>query len=120
MSEQWQLRFLDHLRDEEIALARQLEHQAAPFVAGSQTSFEASEAIKPSRAKMRERVFAYIREHPGCTDEEIANRLGMNPSTARPRRLELARAGRIEASGKALTSTGRRATCWTVAPAPHS
>jgi predicted ArsR family transcriptional regulator len=94
--------------------------QPPPFVAGSRTSFGAAEQIKPTARNLRERVYAYIAEHGPCTDEEIAEGLEMNPSTARPRRLELAKEGRILlGSAPQLTRAGRKAVTWKVAPENH-
>ena len=54
---------------------------------------------------------------PRSTDEQIAEGLNMNPSTVRPRRLELERAGRIEPAGASKTRSGRRAVGWRAADA---
>jgi predicted ArsR family transcriptional regulator len=80
----------------------------------SATSVAAAEEIKPSRKKMAEEVYEVIRQRGPITDERIADVLGMNPSTARPRRIELVRAGKIRAAGTLRTNAGRRATCWEV------
>ena len=88
----------------------------APYVAGSQTSFEASQAIKPDASKLRARVFDYIAANGPVSDEQIAAGLDMNPSTARPRRVELTSAGRIEKAGRTITSAGRSAWAWSTVP----
>ena len=95
--------------------AAQNEPQA-PYVAGSQTSFEASQAIKPTVGNLRERVFAVIRDRGPVCDEDIARLARLNPSTARPRRLELQRAERIEFCGYTLTQAGRKSKAWQVVP----
>lgn len=88
-----------------------------PYVAGSATSHDAAESVKPKAATYREQVYRVIEMVGPVTDEQIANVLGMNPSTARPRRLELLRAGRIRAAlVTQMTSSGRRAVAWEVAP----
>jgi DNA-binding IclR family transcriptional regulator len=51
----------------------------------------------------------------GLTDEEMQTRLGMNPSTQRPRRIELARRGLVVEGGTRRTASGRMATVWRVA-----
>jgi hypothetical protein len=49
----------------------------------------------------------------GLTDEEQQNLLKMNPSTQRPRRRELQKAGRIRDSRrKRKTASGARAIVW--------
>jgi len=49
----------------------------------------------------------------GATDEEIQTWLGMNPSTQRPRRVELVKKGLVVDSGKTRqTRSGRKATVW--------
>lgn len=59
-------------------------------------------------------VFTFIRDRGalGATDEEIIDGLGLNPSTARPRRIELHRLRLIESTGKRPTTTGRLAIVW--------
>lgn len=93
--------------------AAQNEPQA-PYVATSWTSQEAAESMKGLAPTMRERVFKVIEMHQPINDEGICWALGMNPSTERPRRVELLRAGRIKADGYMPTSTGRRSQCWSV------
>lgn len=49
----------------------------------------------------------------GATDEELQRGLCMNPSTERPRRIELVRLGRVTDSGLTRpTLSGRSATVW--------
>lgn len=86
-----------------------------PFIHSSDTSIEAAEQIAPHVLTLRDRVFHYVENHGPVTDEEIARYTGLNPSTARPRRLELQREGRIIQAGYAKTTSGRRATLWAVA-----
>ena len=86
-----------------------------PFVAGSTTSEQAATEIKGAVANYREQVYQCIAEHGPCTDEEIADRTGINPSTARPRRVDLMRQGRVRASENTrATRSGRQAQAWTV------
>jgi hypothetical protein len=87
----------------------------------SQTSMDAAQAIKPKAGTLRAQVLELIQRHPeGLTDEEISTLLSMNPSTARPRRLELAVAGLIESHGTALTASGRSANLWRAVPTTES
>lgn len=88
--------------------------ESPPFV-NRDTSIEAAEQIAPHALTLRDRVFHYVENHGPVTDEEIARYTGLNPSTARPRRLELQREGRIIQAGYAKTASGRRATLWAVA-----
>ncbi len=97
------------------AEARAAQNEAqAPYVAGSRTSFEASRVIKPTVGNLREKAYAVIRDHGPISDERIAILAKMNPSTVRPRRIELERAGRVRKSGYTLTQAGRKAVAWVV------
>ena len=60
----------------------------------------AAERAGLSAPTSRGRVLDYIRAWGGATDNEIADGLPMSGSTVRPRRIELLRAGLIEASGE--------------------
>jgi len=86
-----------------------------PFQAHSETSRAAAEAIKPTAQTQRERVYALLRSRD-ATDEEIASFLNMNPSTARPRRIELQKDGRIIQIGTKRTTSGRLAAVWHAIP----
>lgn len=91
---------------------------AAPFVRGSATSKAAAESLSEEAMNaLQRRVLQFIRDRgeEGATDEECQRELGMNPSTQRPRRGELASAGLIVESGTRLTSSRRRATVWRAA-----
>jgi hypothetical protein len=89
-----------------------------PYVASSDTSRQAAEEIVPHVGNLREKVYECIAAHPtqwgstGVTDEQIAEFTGLNPSTCRPRRLELLREGRIRQVGEGRTASGRRAALW--------
>lgn len=90
-------------------------HRAAPFVHHSQESLEASISIHPSVGSLRERVFELLKTE-SLTDEQIAKKLNLNPSTARPRRIELVNAGLVENVGTAKTASGRNASMWRAVP----
>lgn len=99
-----------------------LPHERCPFCdplppaqRHSPTSVAAAEAIAPDQNTVRERVYRCILTDGPITDEGIANKLSMNPSTARPRRVELVDAGRVVAAGKSHTASGRSAVAWKVA-----
>ena len=84
----------------------------------SATSKAAAENIKPARPTLRARVLELIRASgsAGLTDDQIQSLTGMNPSTQRPRRIELQEAGLIRDSGKTRpTRSKRQATVWVAA-----
>jgi DNA-binding IclR family transcriptional regulator len=89
----------------------------APSVNGSITSAAAAESLDAETLNtLQRRVLGLLQATPGgLTDEEMQRRLGMNPSTQRPRRIELARRGFVVADGTRKTSSGRWATVWRVA-----
>lgn len=85
------------------------------FQKHSETSRQAAEAIQPSLGRMQNRVYQYFLdagEH-GATDEEVQLALDMNPSSQRPRRIELYQRGLIKESGQVRkTTSGRNAAVW--------
>ena len=84
----------------------------------SRTSYEAAEAIKPSRETLQRKVLAYLKTRggEGATDIEIQRDLNMRGSTERPRRRELEDQGLVIDSGLTRkTPTGRSAVVWRVA-----
>lgn len=89
----------------------------APSVRGSITSAQAADSLEPATLNaLQWRVLLFIQGRPdGVTDEQIATGLGLNPSTARPRRIELARRGLIVEAGTRKTASGRAAVTWRVA-----
>jgi DNA-binding IclR family transcriptional regulator len=65
---------------------------------------------------MQRRVLELLQATPeGLTDEEMQKRRGMNPSTQRPRRIELARRGMVVEAGTRKTASGRNASVWRAA-----
>jgi len=81
----------------------------------SPTSRAAADAIEPSAHTLRAAVLRYLRGQGsrGATDEEITLALDLNPSTARPRRIELQQAGWVYDSGHTRqTRSGRDAVVW--------
>lgn len=92
-----------------------LEIQFPPAQVHSPTSQAAASEIRPLASALRRAVFEEIarRGVAGATDDEIQQALGMNPSTERPRRIELWRAGLVADSGQRRpTATGRLAVVW--------
>lgn len=97
------------------ARARRLH---GPFVAGSGTSQQSGAAIGRLIPNLRDLVLEAFRRAgaSGLTDEEAQERTGLDPSTERPRRVELVRARLVMDSGrKRTTKHGRPATVWTIA-----
>jgi hypothetical protein len=88
--------------------------QRAPAVHGSLTSAMAAGSLGPAALNaMQRRVLELLRENPhGLTDEEQQAALAMNPSTQRPRRIELVRRGLVVEDGARKTSSGRMAAVW--------
>ena len=85
----------------------------APSVRGSQTSAAAADSLGPETLNRLHRlVLAWLEEHGPATDEEIIAGTGLNPSTARPRRIELARRGLVVEAGEKRTRSGRKASAW--------
>ena len=90
-----------------------------PYIKGSATSAAAADAIEGVRRGQETRVYQYLlrRGTHGATDEEIARDCGLNPSSARPRRIRLLEGGMICASAQTRkTSAGRNAVVFLIAP----
>lgn len=87
---------------------------AAPAQRHSATSVAAADSMDRSTMNRLQRlIYDFLRDQPeGATDEEIAHACGLNPSTARPRRIELVRHGLVVEDGERKTASGRRATVW--------
>ena len=94
-----------------------LFRQQTPSVRGSITSAAAADALDATTlTRLHRLVLDFLRARPdGATDEEIASGLGLNPSTERPRRIELARRGLVIEAGVRKTASGRNANVWRVA-----
>ena len=87
-----------------------------PYQRHSDESREAAELIEPDAESLRGKVLAYIRKSGGATDDEMQVALMMNPSTQRPRRVELWKADLVRPSGqKRPTRSGRWAMVWIAA-----
>lgn len=88
------------------------------YVRGSETSKEAAIAAEPKALTQRRKVLNILRYHQrnfreGLTDHQMQELLHMNPSTQRPRRVELVKAGLVKDSGRFdITPSGRRAVVW--------
>ena len=91
-----------------------------PYQQHSETSRAAAEAIEPDVSTLRGKVFAFIRGRgtEGATDDEVQVALNMNPSTERPRRIELWNMGLVSRTDRTRpTRSSRQAHVW-IASAP--
>ena len=90
---------------------------AVPAQKHSATSVAAAESLDGNTLnKLQRAVLELLHSEPaGLTDEEMAGRLGMNPSTQRPRRVELAKRGLVVKAGTRKTASGRSADVWKAA-----
>lgn len=80
---------------------------------GTPTSNAAAEGIIGATRRQQQEILDLLKAHPkGLTDEEIQDKLGMNPSSERPRRGELVAMNKIQAVATRPTRSGRRATVW--------
>ena len=105
----------DYYRDPVATLP--LFNQRAPAQQHSLTSMRAADSLDAKAlTRLHRLVLDFLRGRPdGATDEEIASGLGLNPSTERPRRIELARRGLVIEAGTRKTASKRNATVWRVA-----
>lgn len=85
-----------------------------PFQRHSATSRSAALAIRPSAGTMKAKVLEYLEsQDDGATDEEGINALRMNPSTYRPRRIDLVNEGLVADSGeRRRVQSGEQAVVW--------
>lgn len=82
------------------------------------TAHAAAASVAPARRELHARLLAAL-TNGGLTDEEMQDRTGMNPSTQRPRRVELVDSGQVRDSGRRRACrSGRLAVVWEAAPAP--
>lgn len=89
--------------------------ETLPYVSGSETSEAAAGSMRGKAATLREQVYELLLLEGPLTDEMMQDKLKMNPSTQRPRRIELVEDGRVTDSGStALTKSKREAVLWKV------
>jgi len=79
----------------------------AQTVGQSDTSKVAARLAYPRSGTQRWRVLTLLASTT-LTDEEIQHRLGMNPNTERPRRVELVEGGWVEDSGERRNTASER------------
>jgi hypothetical protein len=85
-----------------------LFRQMAPAQQHSRTSMAAADSLDENTLnRLQRQVLAVIAAaSAGLTDEEIQLHTGMNPSTERPRRIELERRGFITQAGPGRRAAG--------------
>lgn len=91
------------------------EYENPPAQAHSRTSRVAAQHAKRRAPGDRVRVLAFLRRRGniGATDEEMQLLLELNPSTQRPRRINLVDADLVFDSGwTRRVKSGREATVW--------
>ena len=89
------------------------------YQAHSDTSKDAAAEIETRARTLRASVYAFLKISGayGATDQELQVALNMDPSTERPRRIELVERELVKDSGKKRkTKSGRQAVVWTVIP----
>lgn len=86
----------------------------------SNVAEESIEAIPSESLQARRRalVLKHLKEHPGETNEEISEALGLPIQSVTPRTRELKERGRIWITGKRETSSGRMAAEMSPASCP--
>ena len=87
------------------------------FQAHSDTSRSAAREIEQKAKTLRGKIYRFLqkRGHFGATDEELQTLCQMNPSTQRPRRIELVERGLVKDSGeRRKTASNRDAVVWIV------
>ena len=62
----------------------------------------------------KEKILQFLVRNGPATDELMAEKIGMNPSSIRTRRHELEMEGIVVAVGKKLTKSGRQTWLWAV------
>lgn len=98
-------------------MSKPTDQIALPFQRHSATSRDAAISAEGSAGSLRRQVWSFLMERgqAGATDEEIQTMLEINPSTQRPRRIELVNGGLVRDSGRTrLTQSRRKATVWEI------
>jgi hypothetical protein len=104
------------LEDPGLTTIGKFQRPGAAAVTQRTAAIEAYPATGTQRRRVLHAI-ATLGEH-GATDEELQQILDMNPSTERPRRVELVESGWIEDSeDKRRTKAGRAAVVWCLTPA---
>ena len=92
------------------------EQISLPYQKHSDTSLAAARKALNGANTQRARVYRLLWRFPeGLADFQIQEKLAMNPSTQRPRRIELVRDGLVRDSGhRRLTASNRKAVVWRI------
>lgn len=104
-----------HLTPREL-LERNARRRGPPHQSHSTTSRDAAATVNKARGSLHRELIALLEDHPlGLTDEQMQKLAKMNPSTQRPRRIELVASGFVaDAQTTRKTASGRNATVWMV------
>lgn len=105
------------IMSQQLSLGDYYAREIPPAVRHSRVSREAAARIAPRVSALQLVVLAHMvgTGRHGATDEESQLALKMNPSTQRPRRIELGRAGLIVDAGETRpTKSGRAARVYRV------
>ncbi len=79
----------------------------------STTSERAAQEIAGGAASLRRKVLDFVQSNGPSSDDEIQEALSINPSTERPRRIELCKLGLLRDSGLCgKTRSGRSCVLW--------
>jgi hypothetical protein len=84
-----------------------------PYQAHSRESRQAAESMSGKTSTLRDQVLQALRIRP-MTDEELSTALALNPSTCRPRRIELVQRGQVKSVGTVKGASGRSMNVWSV------
>ena len=90
------------------------DYTGLPYQRHSDTSLRAAIEAEPNAGTQRWKVLHLLRATArGLTDHQMQSILDMNPSTQRPRRIELVEKGLVVDSGqRRQTPSGRWAVVW--------
>ena len=86
----------------------------APVQSHSATSIAAGESMRGKTATLREQVLQALTMRP-MTDEQLSDHLNLNPSTCRPRRIELVQRQLVKSVGVVKSRSGRSMNVWGLA-----
>lgn len=93
-------------------LLPRLPDGSPPYQYQSVPSFEAARRIAPALGRLKRDLLTALRHHGALSDEDMQRICEMNPSTQRPRRVELVRDGLVRKAGTSKNGRGRTVTLW--------
>lgn len=79
------------------------------------TSQQAARAVSVRSGSQRGRILLYLARAGGCADPTLQERLGLSPSSERPRRVELVELGLVAPRGTTVRD-GQEYTVWALTP----